>query len=96
VALLAFSYVAWDRVSAGRTSVSVLGYVVVDDHALDVRFRVVKDRSATVVCAVRARDRDGAEVGSEDVTVGPGESVVTHRLSTVHRAAIGEVTGCSN
>ena len=95
VALLAFSYWAWDRASSGRTRVTVLGYEVVDEHAVDVRFEVTKDATATVVCEVRARDRDGAEVGSEDVTVGPGKTVVTWRLTTVRRAATGEVTGCS-
>jgi hypothetical protein len=96
IALLAFSYAAWQRTSAGRTSVTVLGYHVVDDHAVDVRFEVSKGAGTTVVCAVRARDRDGVEVGSEDVTVGPGSTVVTHRLTTSRRAATGEVTGCSN
>jgi hypothetical protein len=94
-ALLAFSYWAWDRASSGRTRVSVLAYEVLDDHAVEVRFEVFKDADATVVCEVRARARDGAEVGSEDVTVGPGKKVVTYRLTTARRAATGEVTGCS-
>ena len=96
VGLLAFSYAAWDRASSGRTRVTVLGYRVIDDHAVEVRFEVGKDRDATVVCEVRARDRDGVEVGNEDVTVGSGAEVVTHRLTTSRRAATGEVTGCSN
>ena len=95
-ALLAFAYVAWDRATSGRTRFTVLGYDVIDDHAVEVRFEVTKGADATVVCEVRARDRDGVEVGSEDVTVGPGSTVVTHRLATVRRAATGEVTGCSN
>ena len=95
VALLAFSWFAYDRASSGRTRVSVLGYQVVDDRTVEVRFEVSKEAGATVVCEVRARDRDGAEVGSKDVTVGPGQSVVTYRLTTSRRAATGEVTGCS-
>jgi hypothetical protein len=95
LALLALTYLAWDRTTGGRTHASVLGYRVVDDHAIEVRFEVAKNHAATVVCALRARDRDGVLVGSEDVTVGPGNGVVTHRLTTSSRAAVAEVTGCS-
>ena len=96
VGLLAFSWFAYDRATGGRTRFVVLGYEVVDDHAVEVRFEVTKAKDATVVCEVRARDRDGVEVGNEDVTVGPGQAVVTHRLTTARRAATGEVTGCSS
>ena len=96
IGLLAFSYAAWRHTSSGRTGVTVLGYDVVDDHVVEVRFEVRKAGTSAVVCVVRARDRDGVEVGSEDVRVGPDVAVVTHRLTTTRRAASGEVTGCSS
>jgi hypothetical protein len=95
VGLVAFSYAAWHHTTSGRTDVSVLGYVVVDDHEVQVRFEVRKPGRSTVVCQVRARDRDGVEVGKEDVSVGPGVTVVSFRLTTARRATAGEVTGCS-
>jgi hypothetical protein len=96
LALLAFSYAAWHHISAGRTTFTVLGYDVVDDHSVQVRFEVHKKGTTSVVCEVRARDRDGVEVGKQDVSVGVGVTEVSHRLATTHRAATGEVTGCSS
>jgi hypothetical protein len=96
IGLLALSYAAWDHAVAGRTSFTVLGYDVVDDHSVVVRFEVRKKGTTSVVCEVRARDRDGVEVGKQDVSVGTGVTEVSHRLATTRRAALGEVTGCSS
>jgi hypothetical protein len=96
--LLGATYLAFDRFTSTRTSVGLLGYGVLSDHAVEVRFEVHKDRNATVVCLVRARDRDGAEVGNAPVTVGPSSAdpvVTVYTLTTTRRASTGEVTACS-
>jgi hypothetical protein len=97
VALLIGTYAAWDRYSSGRVPFSVLGYEVLSDQAVEVRFEVHKAPSSTVTCLVRARGRDGGFVASEQVEVGPSQSGpvrVTHRLTTSARAVNGEVARC--
>jgi hypothetical protein len=93
--LAAASYATYDRAASARTPVTLEGYRVVDDGTVEVRFDVHKDRADTVVCAVRARGRDGGQVGAADVTVGPGTGKVRYALTTTARAVLGEVTGCS-
>jgi uncharacterized protein (DUF58 family) len=96
--LLGATYLSFNRFMSARTSVDVLGYGVLSDHAVEVRFQVHKDRAANVMCVVRARDSNGAEVGRAPVTVGPSSTdpvVVVHTLTTTRRASTGEVTGCS-
>jgi hypothetical protein len=95
VALALASYAAWHR-AAARTTASLRGYHVVDDHAVEVRFEVHRRHDAQVVCAVRATDRTGAQVGTADVTVAAGVTTVRHVLSTSARAAAAQVTGCSS
>jgi hypothetical protein len=97
LALLALTFAAWDRFSDSRVPFTVLGYRVVSDTAVEVRFEVHKAMSSTVTCLVRARDRAGAEVGHARVQVGPSNDApvrVTHLLPTSGRAATGEVTAC--
>ena len=93
--LTALTYAVWQR-AADRTKVSVKGYHVLDAHAVEVRFEVHRRNDARVVCAVRATDRDGAQVGAEDVTVEAGVTTVRHRLTTTGTAAAAQVTGCSS
>jgi hypothetical protein len=96
--LIAASYLAFDRFTSTRTSFGLVGYGVLSDHSVEVRFEVHKGREATVVCLVRARDRNGAEVGTAPVRVGPSSVdpvVVVHTLTTSRRASTGEVTACS-
>ncbi len=96
--LLSFAYFGYNRFSSNRTSFGLTGYHVIDDASVEVRFEVRKDLSATVVCAVVARDRNNVTVGRKDVTVGPAEretALVTQQFATTHRAATVEVTSCS-
>jgi hypothetical protein len=95
--LLGLSFFAYDRFSNGGTRFGTLGYGVLSDTVIEVRFQVSKDPGTTVDCLVRARDRHGAEVGSQKVRVDPGgtgEVVKIQRVATTHRAATGEVTQC--
>jgi uncharacterized protein (DUF58 family) len=96
--LLAFAYFGYTRFSTGRTSFGLTAYHVIDDANVEVRFEVHKDLSATVICAVVARDANNVTVGRKDVTVGPAEretAQVTLQFATTHRAVSVDVTSCS-
>jgi hypothetical protein len=96
--LLVLLFFTWQRFESHGTTFTTLSYEVVSDTAVQVRFSVPLTPGATVYCVVRARDAAGAEVGRDDVRVGPQRTspvLVTHVLTTVRRAATGEVTHCS-
>jgi hypothetical protein len=63
-----------------------------------ITFEVTRPAGRAVSCVVRARSRDGAEVGRAVVPVpasgGNGSVVVTHALPTRARPVTGEVEGC--
>ncbi|MEV1144150.1 DUF4307 domain-containing protein [Micromonospora sp. NPDC049799] len=76
----------------------VITYTEITDEQVLVDFRVTVPEGGRAVCVLRARDRAGAQVGLEQVTVtaSPGQRHVTtrHRLATSGRAFIGEVLRC--
>ncbi|MGK5520923.1 DUF4307 domain-containing protein [Micromonospora sp. URMC 107] len=76
----------------------VITYTGITDSQVLVDFRVTVPEGRSAVCLLRARNRDGAEVGREEVTVTarPGQRQVTtqHRLATTARPFIGEVVRC--
>ncbi|MGC5018442.1 DUF4307 domain-containing protein [Micromonospora sp. DT47] len=76
----------------------VITYTDVTDTGMRVDFRVTVPSGGSAVCLLRARSRDGAEVGKEEVTVTarPGERHLTarHRIATTGRPFVGEVLRC--
>lgn len=76
----------------------VITYTGITDSQVLVDFRVTVPKGGSAVCLLRARDRDGAEVGREEVTVTarPEQRQVTaqHRLATTARPFVGEVLRC--
>ncbi|MFC3504411.1 DUF4307 domain-containing protein [Micromonospora krabiensis] len=76
----------------------VVTYTDITDSRVRVEFRVTVPEGGSAVCLLRARDRSGAEVAREQVTVTapPGERHLTveHVLATSGRAFIGEVLRC--
>ncbi|SDY72937.1 protein of unknown function [Micromonospora pattaloongensis] len=76
----------------------VITYTQITDSQIVVDFRVTVPSGGAADCVLRARSRDGAEVGREQVrvTAAPGEKhpVVSHRLATTARPLIGEVVRC--
>ena len=77
--------------------ISLRGYEVLSDTAVRVDFEVAKDESATALCSVRARGREGDEVGSALVRVGPSDDGVvrlSREVTTTARAVTGEVLRC--
>jgi hypothetical protein len=55
------------------------------------------DPDSSVTCIVRARDREGREVGrtTVDVPAGRASTVITSTIETTARANLGEVQECS-
>jgi hypothetical protein len=75
---------------------TVTAFTTADDH-VDIRFVVVRDRPQEQgTCTLRARSRQGEEVGHAEVTVAPGAERVTvdHRLATTARPVTGELVSC--
>lgn len=70
----------------------------VTDEQVVVEFTVVVPDGEAATCVVRARARDGSEVGREEVRVAPPAGVtrpvVVHRLATRARPVTGEVQRC--
>jgi hypothetical protein len=84
----------------GRGSPVVRGQLISfdlgDPRSLPMTFQVSKPADRTAVCRLRALDASGAEVGSREVEVAPGnESVtLTERLETTALAANGQIQYC--
>jgi len=76
----------------------VITYTDITDTQMVLDFRVTVPAGESAVCVLRARDRAGAQVAREEITVtaAPGERHLTvrHRLSTTARPFIGEVLRC--
>lgn len=92
-------WLIWAALAAANpdTRSAVLGFRVLDDRRVQVRFEVVADKAAAVTCSVRAQDSSGEIVGLTGVDIGPGpedrreaETV----LSTRGRAVTATVAGC--
>jgi hypothetical protein len=68
------------------------------DRQVVVEFTIPVPPGRTAVCAVRARDAGGGEVGREEVRVTPepGQRLarVVHRLATTARPVTAEVQRC--
>jgi hypothetical protein len=85
----------WWRAATPVTA-TVLGYQVVSDSRVDVRFHVLKDTGAQAVCRVVAKDRFANVVGSLDVPIPPGraQTETDVQVVTTGRAVVGEVDSC--
>lgn len=76
----------------------VITYDQITDRQVVIDFRVTVPAGGSATCVLRARSRDGAEVGQEEVrvTAAPGDEHVEtrHRLATTGRPLLGEVLRC--
>lgn len=76
----------------------LISYREVTDTQILIEFRVTVPPGGSAVCVLRARSRDGAEVGRAEVRVtaaaGEEHPVTTYRLSTSARPVTGEVLRC--
>jgi hypothetical protein len=95
---LAITFRLTDQYGHGPYDAELVGFTDVTNAQVVVHFRVYLPAGKSAVCVVRARSRDGLEVGRAEVDVPPNTSrqpVVTYRLATHERPVTGEVTGCS-
>jgi hypothetical protein len=76
----------------------VVRFTDITDSQVVIDFRVTVPSGGSAVCLVRARSRDGAEVGHAEVkvTAPPGQerAQTSYRLATSARPIIGEVIRC--
>ena len=96
VLALVVAYLVFARSAAGPQG-ALLGYRVVSDSSVEVRFEVSRPVGTKAVCLIRARDAGGAEVGRAEVPIptgGPRTVRLTHLLTTTGRANTGEVADC--
>ena len=97
VLVLTGGYLLFARHSSRSASGSVVGYTVLSDSSVEVRFDVRRPTGRAAVCVVRARDAQGRQVGTADVPVPatPAGTVRVERvLATDSRASTGEVDRC--
>lgn len=76
----------------------VISYTEITESQVVIEFRVTVPEGGSARCVLRARSRDGAEVGREEVVInttsGDRHPTVRHQLATTGRALIGEVVRC--
>lgn len=74
------------------------GFFLTGPDTVDVQFTVDRaDPSTPVACVVKARSKDGAEVGRREVLIVGGNAQRVGVRTTIHTSAqpvIGEVFGC--
>lgn len=92
------AYLGYRPITSTPIEAEALGYEVIDDRTIALRFKVVRDEpGADVVCIVRSRSRDGSETGRREVLVpGSTSSAVEVRTTIITSKPPGmaEVYGC--
>ncbi|MFT4086897.1 MAG: DUF4307 domain-containing protein [Gordonia sp. (in: high G+C Gram-positive bacteria)] len=99
VAGLGIAYAGYQKFADPDVSGQATGYDLVSNNTVAVQYTVNRnDPSRAVACVVRARDKDGAEVGRREVLI-PGDHLQQVQARTEVRtsapAVIGEVFGCT-
>ncbi len=78
--------------------VTLIGYQVLDDAHVSVRYMVTRDPAVTLRCTLQAQDSEHAPVGQVSVTVPAGQPGTVTRIDTVRTTALavtGFVVGCA-
>lgn len=98
VAGLALALVAYQRLGTGEVKGELGGYRLVGADTVEVTISVNReDPSRPVVCIIRARSVDGAEVGRREVLVPPSTAATVQVKAVVkstRQAVVGDVYGC--
>lgn len=74
-----------------------VSYRVVSSELVEVTFDLTKDRDATVICAIQALNQSKAEVGVNEVEIGPRDKRTTREqvgVVTSELATTGIVKNC--
>ncbi|WP_136054853.1 DUF4307 domain-containing protein [Microbacterium sp. K24] len=99
VALLVVGAFGWMIVAQSMSSVDAddLGFELVDEHTVDVRFQVSGVQGKDVVCVVEALDEEFGVVGWKVVEIPAGDShtqAMSAVVPTVSAATTGLVNTC--
>ncbi len=99
VALLVVGVFGWMIVAQSMNSVDAddLGFDLVDEHTVDVRFQVTGVQGKDVVCVVEALDEEFGVVGWKVVEIPAGDShsqALSTSVPTVSEATTGLVNTC--
>ncbi|KJQ53524.1 DUF4307 domain-containing protein [Microbacterium sp. SA39] len=99
VALLAVGAFGWMIAAQSMNSAGAddLGFVLVDEHTVDVRFQVSGVQGKDVVCVVEALDEEFGVVGWKVVEIPAGDShaqALSVSVPTVAAATTGLVNTC--
>jgi len=95
---LAVAVVAYRNLGSAPIGGQRLGFTLLDDSSIEVRFEVTRDDPTRAgVCLVRARSLDGEETGRKEVYIPPGADRVERRavVRTSRPPVTGDVYGCS-
>ncbi len=97
---MALALVAFNRLGAGGDVKGELGgYKLIDNQTVSVTITVTRadPGGRPVVCIVRARSKDGGEVGRREILVPPSTETsvqVTTEVKTTKPPAVGDIYGC--
>jgi hypothetical protein len=95
---LAFAIALFVQYGPGTdVAAQVRSYEVLSDTSVRVDVEVARDPGTKAWCVLRARDREGAEVGRRQVDVpvsGDRSTVLSVAVTTTGRANTGELVGC--
>lgn len=96
--MVAVSFRLYRQYGDPNYDAQVITYTQITETQVVIDFRVTVPEGGSAVCVLRARSKDGAEVGREELRVAaePGQRHLTarHRLATTARPIIGEVLRC--
>jgi hypothetical protein len=84
------------RLSNPAIDAGVLSYETVSDERMTIGYEVQRREPTPATCVLRARARDGFDVGYVVVELPPAQGRTTHTLEmrTAYRALVGELVGC--
>lgn len=99
IAALVVGAFSWMTVTQSMSSVDAddLGFELVDEHSVDVRFQVTGVQGKDVICIVEALDEEFGVVGWKLVDIAAGDShstAVSATVPTVSAATTGLVNTC--
>lgn len=99
VMLVAVAWVLWVGLFGATASIETqdIGYVVVDQHTIEVRSQLSADPGTKVSCSIQALNEKFAIVGWKVVTLPPVTNrnrVFTERVRTSEPAVTGSIGSC--
>ena len=96
LAFLAFVTFLGLRLSDPAIDAGVLAYETVSDERMTIGYEVERRETSPATCVLRARAKDGFDVGYAVVELPPAQGRTNHtfEMRTAYRALVGELLGC--